>query len=104
MKTMILISTPFGVENNIPEIKKRIVEYVGSRLIKENPDNAPLIELNAALDSVDRERISAIAEYVLDTAAVFLIETDDEKFGRIGGNMCVLQPAAWWIFKNKEGS
>ena len=29
MKTMILITTPFGLENNITEIKKRIVEYVG---------------------------------------------------------------------------
>ena len=92
MKTMILISTPFGVENNIPEIKKRIVEYVGSRLVKENPDNAPLIELNTAIDSVDKERISAIADDVLDTAAVFVIETDDDKFGRTNGNMCVLQP------------
>lgn len=92
MKTMILISTPFGVENNIPEIKKRIVEYVGSRLVKENPDNAPLIELNTTIDSVDKERISAIADDVLDTAAVFVIETDDDKFGRTNGNMCVLQP------------
>ena len=92
MKTMLLFSTPFGVENNIPEIKKRVIEYVGSRLVKENPDNAPLIELNTVIDSVDKERISAIASDVLDTAAVFVIETDDEKFGRTSGNMCILQP------------
>jgi hypothetical protein len=61
MKTMLLFSTPFGVENNIPEIKKRVIEYVGSRLVKENPDNAPLIELNTVIDSVDKEKISAIA-------------------------------------------
>ena len=92
MKTMVLISTPFGVENNIPEIKKLIVEYVGSRLIKDNPENVPLIELNSTLDSIDREEISRIAESVLDTAAVFLIESDDDKFGKTGGNMCILQP------------
>jgi hypothetical protein len=94
MKTMLLFSTPFGLENNIPEIKKRVVEYVGSRLIKENPDNAPLIELNTAVDSLDKEKIAAIAGDVLETAAVFVIEADDEKFGRTGGNMCILQPAA----------
>lgn len=92
MKTMVLISTPFGLENNIPDIKKRIVEYVGVRLIKDNPENVPLIELNSTLDSVDREEISRIAEAVLDTAAVFLIESDDDKFGKSGGNMCILQP------------
>ena len=53
MKTMILITTPFGLENNIPEIKKRIVEYVGSRLIKDNPDGVPFIELNSYLDKMD---------------------------------------------------
>ena len=94
MKTMLLFSTPFGLENNIPEIKKCVVEYVGSRLIKENPDNAPLIELNTVIDSVDKERISAIADDILETAAVFVIEADDEKFGRTGGNMCVLQPVS----------
>ena len=94
MKTMLLFSTPFGLENNILEIKKRVVEYVGSRLIKENPDNAPIIELNTVIDSFDKEKVAAIASDVLDTAAVFIIETDDEKFGRTGGNMCVLQPAA----------
>ena len=92
MKTMLLFSTPFGVENNIPEIKKRVVEYVGSRLIKENLDNAPLIELNTVIDSFDKEKIAAIASDILDTAAVFIIEADDEKFGRTGGNMCILQP------------
>lgn len=92
MKTMVLISTPFGVENNIPEIKKRIVEYVGSRLIKDNPENVPLVELNSTIDSVDKEKISRIAEDVLDTAAVFLIESDDDEFGGTSSNMCILKP------------
>ena len=92
MKTMVLISTPFGVENNIPEIKKRIVEYVGSRLIKDNPENVPLVELNSTIDSVDKEKISRIAEDVLDTAAVFLIESDDDEFGKTCSNMCILKP------------
>lgn len=92
MKTMILISTPFGLENNIPEIKKRIVEYVGSRLIKDNPDNIPLIELNSYLDKVDKEAISKISEEVLDTAVLIVVETDDDQYGRTNGNMCVLQP------------
>lgn len=92
MKTMILITTPFGLENNIPEIKKRIVEYVGSRLIKDNPDNAPLIELNSTIDIVDKEAISKIADEVLDTAVLIVIETNDDQYGKTNGNMCVLQP------------
>ena len=92
MKTMILISTPFGLENNIPEIKKRIVEYVGSRLIKDNPDGVPFIELNSYLDKVDKEAISKISEEVLETAVLIVIETDDDQYGKTNGNMCILQP------------
>ena len=92
MKTMILISTPFGLENNIPEIKKRIVEYVGSRLIKDNPDNAPLLELNSTIDVVDKEAISKISDEVLETAALIVIEANDDQYGKTNGNMCILQP------------
>lgn len=92
MKTMILITTPFGLENNIPEIKKRIVEYVGSRLIKDNPDNAPLIELNSTIDVVDKEAISKISDEVLETAVLIVIETNDDQYGKTNGNMCILQP------------
>ena len=92
MKTMILITTPFGLENNIPEIKKRIVEYVGSRLIKDNPDNAPLLELNSTIDVVDKEAISKISDEVLETAALIVIETNDDQYGKTNGNMCILQP------------
>ena len=92
MKTMILITTPFGLENNIPEIKKRIVEYVGSRLIKDNPDNAPLLELNSTIDIVDKEAISKISDEILDTAVLIVIETNDDQYGKTNGNMCILQP------------
>lgn len=92
MKTMILITTPFGLENNIPEIKKHIVEYVGSRLIKDNPDNAPLLELNSTIDIVDKEAISRISNEVLDTAVLIVIETNDDQYGKTNGNMCILQP------------
>ena len=92
MKTMILITTPFGLENNIPEIKKRIVEYVGSRLIRDDPDNAPLLELNSTIDVVDKEAISKISDEVLDTAVLIVIETNDDQYGKTNGNMCILQP------------
>jgi hypothetical protein len=92
MKTMILITTPFGLENNIPDIKRRIVEYVGSRLIKNNPDNVPLIELNCLIDKTDKEMISKLSEEVLETAVLIVVETDDDQFGRESGNMCILEP------------
>lgn len=92
MKTIVLICTPLGLENSIPEIKRLIVEYAGVRLVKENPAEAPLIELSCILDGVDKLQISELVKNALDTAAVFLIEAEDDKFGHNGGNMCVLQP------------
>lgn len=91
MKTIVIISTPFGLENNIPEIKDRIVKYLGGRLIKENPDNAPMLVLSEALDSADKEYISQMVDGILETAALVLIETNNEQFGK-DGNMLVLNP------------
>lgn len=91
MKTIVIISTPFGLENNIPEIKDRIVKYLGGRLIKENPDNAPMLVLNEALDLADKEYISQMVDGILETAALVLVETNNEQFGK-DGNMLVLNP------------
>ena len=91
MKTVIIICTPFGLESNIPDIKGEIVKYIGVRLIKDNPSNAPLIELNSQLDEIDKLQISKITSDILETAALFFIETEDDKFGD-SGNYCTLQP------------
>ena len=91
MKTVIIICTPFGLENNIPDIKGEIVKYIGVRLIKDNPSNAPLIELNSQLDEIDKLQISKITSDILETAALFFIEAQDDKFGD-SGNYCTLQP------------
>lgn len=94
MKTMLVFNTPLGLENNIPEIKKRVVEYLGSRLIKDNPEIAPMVELNTTIDTVDKEQIASIVNDILDTAAVFVIEAEDDVFEKMGGNICVLQPVS----------
>jgi hypothetical protein len=91
MKTVILIATPFGLENNIPDIKKEIVRYVGNRLVRDNPTDAPMLEVYNTLDDEDKEQISKIATGFLDNAAVFLIECDNDDFGN-AGNLCTLEP------------
>ena len=91
MKTIVMIFTPFGLENNIPEIKSRIATYLGSRLIKENEENLPMMVLNDYLDPVDKKQIGEIAESVLDKSALILIETNDESFGE-NGNVLVVNP------------
>ena len=91
MKTIVMIFTPFGLENNIPEIKSRIATYLGSRLIKENEENLPMMVLNDYLDPVDKKRVAEIAESVLDKSALILIETNDESFGK-DGNLLVVNP------------
>jgi len=93
MKTMLLFSTPFGLENNIPDMKKRVHDYLGSRLIKDDPETAPVLELNNIIDNTDKEKIADIVSDVLESAAVFVIEAEDEVFDAMGGNICVLQPA-----------
>ena len=78
------------------------MEYVGSRLIKDNPDNAPLLELNSTIDVVDKEAISKISDEVLETAVLIVIETNDDQYGKTNGNMCILQPTVWWMKKQRK--
>ena len=91
MKTIVMILTPIGLESNVNEIKSRIASWIGGRLIKENQENLPMMVLNDYLDPTDKKQVSAIAESVLDRAAVVLIETNDESFGQ-EGNMLVVNP------------
>lgn len=89
MKTVILISTPMGLEKNVVEIKIKIVNYLGSRLVHNNPDDAPVIALNCLLETPDKEAVINIGEDVLATAAILFIELSDDEYDKFGN--CTLQ-------------
>ena len=91
MKTVILICTQFEQEKCIPTIKKEIAKYVGERLIQDNPTDAPILTLNGLLEDADKAKISEITSNINDSAAVFMIECEDE-FGNAKGNLCTLVP------------
>ena len=91
MKTIILISITIGNDGYIPQIKEEIVKFLGTRMISENPSDAPLIQVNQYLDAGDKKTISEIAKEKFESSAVFIIETDDNTFGD-EGNMCILKP------------
>lgn len=90
MKTTILISTTLGNEAYISDIKGEITKYLGVRMIEENPSSAPLVKVNTVLEDKDKKAISEIADQVFESAAIFMIESDEE-FGKVG-NMCTLIP------------
>lgn len=80
MVTVIVILTPMGLESNIPEIKETLVKYLGIRLVKENPSNKPLIQIIGSLPDSDKLEISRIVKSMLETAAIFCIESENEKW------------------------
>ena len=91
MKTVVIILTPLGLENNIPSIKEEIVKYVGNRLIKDDAPDAPLLELNDFISKEDKERICEISKNILNDSGILYIESEDDRFGD-STSMCVLQP------------
>lgn len=80
MVTLIVILTPMRLESNIPEIKETLVKYLGIRLVKENPSNKPLIQIIGALPDSDKLEISRIIKAMLETAAIFYVESENEKW------------------------
>lgn len=89
MKTVILISTPLGLEKNVIEIKIKIINYLGSRLVHNNPDESPVIALNCLLETPDKEAVLKIGEDVLTTATILFIELSDNEYDKFGN--CTLQ-------------
>lgn len=80
MVTVIFILTPMGLESNIPEIKEALVKYLGIRLVKDNPSNRPLIQIVGSLPDSDKLEISRIVKSMLETAVIFYVESENEKW------------------------
>lgn len=78
-----------GLEHNVIEIKNGITNYLGSRLVHDNPEETPAIALNCILETPDKEAVLKIGENVLATAAILFIEVSDNEYDKFGN--CTLQ-------------
>ena len=94
MVTVIMVLTPIGLESNISEIKEALVKYLGIRLVKDNPSNKPLIHIIGSLPDSDKLEISRIVKAMLETAAIFYIEAENEKWMEQDTNFITLNPIA----------
>ena len=81
METAVIIIPQLNEKVNIVNVRKWIHEYVGHRMVKEEPDTMPGLILNGALEEKDKETIGKQYE----NCAFFFIEhdeDDDDKFDK----------------------
>lgn len=77
---IILIIPEVSKKVNIPAVQKKILEYVGTRMINDSFDteNMPGVALNQLLTQKDKEKLSELMTTDKNGALMF-IEIDDEK-------------------------
>ena len=62
METLVLILPKLNVKVNIKKVKEYIHEYVGHRMVKEEPEEMPALVLYDILDEEDKKTIARINE------------------------------------------
>lgn len=74
MRTIALISTIIGAEGDIPVIKAKIIEYMGTRAV-ENPGlNVPTLSFKMGVSEDDMLEIGKIAKETSGKAVVYFIK------------------------------
>ena len=86
MRTTILISTIIGAEGDIPVIKAKIIEYMGTRSV-ENPGlNVPTLSFKVEVSEDDMCEIGKIAKETSDKAVVYFIKDPEDIIMNISYN------------------
>lgn len=86
MRTTILISTIIGAEGDIPVIKDKIIEYMGTRSI-ENPGlNVPTLSFKVEVSEDDMCEIGKIAKETSGKAVVYFIKDPEDIIMNISYN------------------
>ena len=86
MRTTVLISTVIGAEGDIPVIKTKITEYMGTRAI-ENPGlNVPTLSFKVEVSEDDMCEIGKIAKETSDKAVVYFIKDPEDIIMNISYN------------------
>ena len=86
MRTTVLISTIIGSEGAIPEIKSKIIEYMGTRAV-ENPGlNVPTLSFKVEVSEDDMCEIGKIAKEASGKAVVYFIKDPEDIIMNISYN------------------
>ena len=86
MRTTVLISTVIGAEGDIPVIKTKITEYMGTRAI-ENPGlNVPTLSFKIELSEDDMSEIGKIIKEVSGSAVAYFIRDPEDIIMNISYN------------------
>ena len=86
MRTTVLISTIIGAEGDIPVIKAKIIEYMGTRSV-ENPGlNVPTLSFKVEVSEDDMCEIGKIAKEISGKAVVYFIKDPEDIIMNISYN------------------
>ena len=86
MRTTILISTIIGAEGDIPVIKAKIIEYMGTRSI-ENPGlNVPTLSFKVEVSEDDMCEIGKIIKEISGSAVAYFINDPEDIIMNISYN------------------
>lgn len=90
MKTLIAFLASFNASKKIPDAKKKVKEYLGTRLIEDQMQNAPFILCNTQLNEHDIQGIDKILDDY-EGVKVFAVFMEDESKCCATNNLALLQ-------------
>ena len=74
MKTLVIIIAPMHLADKITTVKSAVVQYLGTRMIEENPSELSTIAIKETLSDEDKNTISDLVRQVDDRSYVVFIE------------------------------
>ena len=86
MRTTVLISTIIGEEGDIPVIKARIIEYMGTRAIENVGSGLPTLSFKVEISEDDMCEIGKIAKETSGKAVVYFIKDPEDIIMNISYN------------------
>ena len=75
METIVLVIPSLNVKVDVQKIKKNIHNYVGNRMVKEEPKEMPGLILKGLLEEEDKKVISDLS---LDCGVIFIQYNDED--------------------------
>lgn len=86
MRTIALISTVIGEEGDIPVIKARIIEYMGTRAIENVGSGLPTLSFKVEISEDDMLEIGKITKETSGKAVVYFIKDPEDIIMNISYN------------------
>ena len=86
MRTTVLISTIIGAEDDIPVIKARIIEYMGTRAVENIGSGLPTLSFKIEVSEDDMLEIGKIIKETSGKAVVYFIKDPEDIIMNISYN------------------